>query len=72
MSELAGKAHRTSPKVHRRNFDDRCRANGLAARENDRTFGMRAPSRTLACIYRQGLGRWKIRVLGLFKFRELK
>ena len=39
-------------KVHRRNFDDRCRANGLVAHETDRTFRMRASSRTPACIYR--------------------
>jgi len=59
----AGVGQKSSPnlagKARRRNFDDRCRANGLAARETDPTFEMRASSRTPACIYRQGLGQWK-------------
>ena len=66
VSEFAGDVGvgwKSSPnlagKVRRSNFGDRCRANGLAARETDRTFGMRASRRTPACIYRQGLGRWK-------------
>ena len=58
--ELAEKARRTfAGKVRRRNFSDRCRANGLAARETDRTFAISARRRTAACIYMQGLGRWK-------------